>query len=170
MTMLSRLEAFVRHCGYSHLPAFLLLLCIVSKIILLKPLLSFLYFFLLLNASKAQNDTTIHLNEVVISSSKLPFSSGLKEYPIDSSLIANYQNLSLADLLNECSALNLKNYGSGELSTLSLRGGSSYHTAVLWNGFSLANPLHGLTDLTLENNFFFDDITLQYGGDRKSVV
>ena len=164
MTMLSRLEAFVRHCGYSHLPAFLLLLCIVSKIIILKLLLSFLFFFLFLNASKAQNDTTIHLNEVVISSSKLPFSSGLKEYTIDSSLLTNYQNLSLADLLNECSALNLKNYGSGELSTLSLRGGSSYHTAVLWNGFSLASPLHGLTDLTLENNFFFDDITLQYGG------
>ena len=162
--MLSRHEAFVRHCGYSHLPAFLPLLCIVSKIVILKLLLSFFYFFLLTNASKAQKDTTIHLNEVVISSSKLPYSSGLKEYSIDSSLLANFQNLSLADLLNECSALNLKNYGSGELSTLNLRGGSSYHTAILWNGFSLASPLHGLTDLTLENNFFFDDITLQYGG------
>ncbi len=163
--MLSRPEAFVRHCGHSHLPALLPLLCIVSKKnIILKLLLPFFYFFFLLNATQAQKDTTIHLNEVFISSTKLPFSSGLKEYSIDSSLLANYQNLSLADLLNECSALNLKNYGSGELSTLSLRGGSSYHTAILWNGFSLASPLHGLTDLTLENNFFFDDIALQFGG------
>lgn len=124
----------------------------------------FFFILLLINNSSAQNDSIFHLHEVIISSSKLPFSSGLKEYSIDSSLLINYNDLSLSELLNECSALNLKNYGSGELSTLSFRGGSSYHTAFLWNGFSIASPLHGLTDLSLENNFYFDNITLQYGG------
>ena len=163
--MLSRNEADVRHCGYTHLPAFLPFHCIVSNIIHLKVLLSISYFILLLiNTSRAQKDTTINLNEVKISSSKLIFTSGLKQYSIDSVLLIKYQHLSLSDLLNENSAIYLKNYGSGELSTISLRGGSAYHTNVLWNGFSLASPMHGLTDLSLENNFFFDDITIQYGG------
>ena len=112
----------------------------------------------------AQNDTTLNLNEVKITSTRLLFTSGLRQYSFDSTLLVNYSHLSLSDLLNENSAISLKNYGPGELSTTSLRGGSAYHTTILWNGFSLASPMHGQTDLSLEKNFFFDDITIQYGG------
>ncbi len=70
----------------------------------------------------------------------------------------------MSDLLNDNSAAYLKNYGPGELSIISLRGGSAYHTTILWNGFSLANPMHGLTDLSLEKNFLFDNINIEYGG------
>ena len=113
----------------------------------------------------AQSDTAITLHDLNIAASGLStYNSGLKKQAFDSTLYASYCNLSLTELINENSAIALKQYGHGGLSTLSLRGGSAYHTAVLWNGFSLASPLNGLTDLSLLKNFFFDDVSIVYGG------
>ena len=130
----------------------------------LKALILLLAFItIILLSTKAQNDTAILLREIQVSSSKLTFHIGLKEGSVDSSLLIIYQQHSLSELLNDNSSINLKNYGSGGLSTMSLRGGSAYQTIVLWNGFSLASPLHGLTDLLLENIFLFNSISIQYG-------
>ena len=128
--------------------------------------LFFICFFILivLHSTHAQNDTIIHLRELEISSSKEIFNSGLKYYSFDSTLINNSPGQTLSDLLAENNAINLKNYGPGELTTICLRGGSAYHTTVLWNGFTISSPLNGLTDLSLENNFFFDDVNILYGG------
>ena len=131
----------------------------------MKTLLATIVLCLLSFFSIAQNDSVINLHEVKIFSSKLStYNSGLKQYSFDSTLLKTYQQLSLSDLLNENSAIFLKNYGSGELATISLRGGSVYHTAVLWNGFSISNPMLGLADLSCGKNFFFDDVNIQYGG------
>ncbi len=130
----------------------------------MKPTLAALLFFFNLPFSHAQKDTTIHLPILNITSTRLSCNSGLRQISIDSSLKTIHAQHSLSDLLTENTAIFLKNYGPGGLSTQSLRGGSSYQTAILWNGFSLASPLHGLTDLSLENNFFFNDINIQFGG------
>ncbi len=124
----------------------------------------FFYLLLCIN-THAQKDTSIVLRDVNIAASRLSiFNTGLKNQTFDSTLLAAYSNWSLAELINENSAIALKQYGRGGLSTISLRGGSAYHTAILWNGFSLASPLNGLTDLSLLKNFFFDDVNIIYGG------
>ena len=124
--------------------------------------------FYILNACMnciGQTDTIVYLGEVeVISGKWVNYHSGLRRESIDSTLLQQNRNSSLADLLDKYSGLYLKSYGNGALSTLGLRGGSAYQTAVLWNGFSIASPLHGLTDLSLENNFFFSNAIVQFGG------
>jgi iron complex outermembrane receptor protein len=115
--------------------------------------------------SHAQKDSAVFLHDVNVEASRLSiFNTGLKKQTFDSTLLAAYSNFSLSELVNENSAIALKQYGRGGLSTISLRGGSAYHTAILWNGFSLTSPLNGLTDLSLLKNFFFDDVSIVYGG------
>ena len=46
-------------------------------------------------------------------------------------------------------ALYLKNYGPGQLSSITLRGTSARHTAVLWNGFNINLPSLGEADFSL---------------------
>jgi vitamin B12 transporter len=124
-----------------------------------------LLFILLLFSfrSYGQSDT-IRLREVSISADRSKYNSGLRDEKIDSSEIKRLNFLTLDQLLEDNSAINIKQYGNGQLSTVTLRGGSSYHTSVLWNGFQLNSPLHGNADLTLVDNLFFDQATILYGG------
>lgn len=116
-------------------------------------------------AIHAQTDSIINLKSVNIEVTKYKrFNNGLKEQAYDSLLLARYTHTSLTELLSDNSAIYLKSYGPGALSTLSMRGGSAYQTATLWNGFSLASPLNGVTDLSLLKNFLFEDVNIQYGG------
>lgn len=126
--------------------------------------LSFIVLFCIAVNSFAQVDSSILLNEVIISSSRSPYQSGLHSESMDSSEIERLNLLSLDQLLRNNTSITIKDYGPGQLSTITLRGGSSYHTAVLWNGFQIASPLHGLTDLTLADNLFFDQTSILYGG------
>jgi vitamin B12 transporter len=71
---------------------------------------------------------------------------------------------SVADVLSRQGGVYIKSYGLGSLATSAIRGGSAAHTAVLWNGFPIQNPMLGLNDLALIPLFFMDDIRLQYGG------
>ena len=113
---------------------------------------------------KAQTDSTVLLKEVIISSGRINFSDGLKNTSYDSSVLIHYKFQTLSELLEENNSTYQKSYGPGGLSTLSLRGGSSYQTSVLWNGFPIASPLNGLSDLSLANIFLFDNVNIQYGG------
>jgi iron complex outermembrane receptor protein len=112
----------------------------------------------------AQNSAEVDLKEVQISSSKITYNSGLQQTSFDTTVLSGYKNSSLSELLYDNSAISLKQYGPGQLTTVSLRGGSAYHTTLLWNGFLLTSPLNGLRDLSLEKNFFFEDISTTVGG------
>ena len=70
----------------------------------------------------------------------------------------------LADLLSQHSGLFIKGYGLGSLGTSSIRGGSAGHTAVIWNGFTIASPMLGQLDFSLLPTSFFDEVGLSYGG------
>lgn len=130
----------------------------VSKLQLL-----LLIFFPLL--STAQHDTTIVLKNVEINSVRNAKDiAGFKEQHFDSITLATKRDLTVSELLNESSGAYLKNYGPGALSSISLRGGSAYHTSILWNGFPLANPMNGVMDLHLLPLFLFNDVSIQYGG------
>lgn len=90
--------------------------------------------------------------------------SSRKIETIDTQIVKSYQNNSLADLLSNHSVLHIKAYGSGNIATTSLRGGNASHTAIVWNGLNIQNPMHGLNDLSLISAGLFNHINLEFGG------
>jgi iron complex outermembrane receptor protein len=78
--------------------------------------------------------------------------------------IAESAMSSLADYFRAESAVYLKEYGKGMSSFISIRGTSSSHTTVSWNGMSLALPTMGQTDLSHVPVYFFDKMDLHIGG------
>lgn len=54
-----------------------------------------------------------------------------------------------SEALADFSGIYLKNYGVGQLSSVSLRGGSAAQTELQWNGIKLNNPNTGQVDMSL---------------------
>ena len=77
------------------------------------------------------------------------FAVGSQRAELDSAVLAQYRGGTAADVLGSRLGLYIKNYGPGQLATISLRGTSSQHTAVLWNGLNIALPTLGQNDLAL---------------------
>lgn len=85
--------------------------------------------------------------------------------------IRKFQNISqvtssntLSDLLKKQTSIYIKEYGRGMSSYLSLRGTSSSHTSIDWNGQSLSVPTMGQTDLSHIPLYFFDNMSIHIGG------
>jgi iron complex outermembrane receptor protein len=77
------------------------------------------------------------------------FAVGSRRLELDSAVLAQYRGGTVADALGARSDLYIKNYGPGQLATISLRGTAAQHTAVLWNGLNIALPTLGQNDLAL---------------------
>lgn len=119
--------------------------------------------------AKAQVDSTfrylIKLDSVAIVQNRLKeYAVGSKVIKIDSNQLKRYQNQNLSTLLANESSINIKSYGQGSLASTSFRGGSSNHTAVLWNGFNLNSSMNGMIDLSLVPIQSANEIAIQYGG------
>lgn len=135
---------------------------IVKSLILLS-----LLFLLIYQNCFAQNTDTVlhHLNEVIITQNKqLQLQASKKTTRIDSVVMARYNTVSLAELLSEQSTVHIKTYGNGNIATTSFRGGNANHTALLWNGLNIQNPMLGQNDLSLVSALLFDDINIEFGG------
>lgn len=110
------------------------------------------------------------LNEVqVFGFSPEKFMSGLKVQQIDSINLARFQYQNLSDFLQFQAPIALKSYGSGQLTTISFRGTSASHTAVLWNGININSPTVGLTDFSTIPMMGFDKMAIQYGSSASCV-
>lgn len=110
------------------------------------------------------------LNEVqVFGFSPEKFMAGLKVQKIDSVNLARFQYQSLSDFLQFQAPIALKSYGSGQLTTISFRGTSASHTAVLWNGLNINSPTVGLSDLSTIPLMGFDQMAIQYGSSASCV-
>jgi vitamin B12 transporter len=110
------------------------------------------------------------LNEVqVFGFSPEKFMAGLKVQKIDSVNLARYQHQSLSDFLQFQVPIALKSYGSGQLTTISFRGTSASHTAVLWNGLNINSPTVGLSDLSTIPLMGFDQMAIQFGSSASCV-
>ncbi|CAN5420415.1 TonB-dependent receptor [soil metagenome] len=110
-----------------------------------------------------QGDSLI-LEEVTVYGFSLQrFSAGSKVDEIDSAIISRFNVSSLADLLQQQSAIYLKTYGNGMSSTINFRGTSASHTAVLWNGININSLSLGLTDFSILPVFAFDKIGIHHG-------
>jgi len=113
----------------------------------------------------AQNTDTVFLQNLEIYG--LPtekYAAGSSIVRIDSIAKISQIHASLSDLLEQESSLYFKEYGYGMLSGISMRGTSSSHTAVLWNGINLNSATLGSTDFSNLPVFMFDDIQLHLGG------
>ncbi len=111
-----------------------------------------------------------NLNEVqVFGFSPQRFMSGLKIQQIDSASLSRFQHQTLADFLQYQTPIAFKSYGAGQLTTISFRGTSANHTAVLWNGLNINSPTLGQTDFSTIPLLGFDKMAIQYGSAASCV-
>lgn len=89
--------------------------------------------------------------------------AGMKKTAVDSLVMNQKINLSLAELLSESTPVFIRNYGRGALSTASFRGTAPSHTQVNWNGMPLNTPMAGMVDFSLIPVYITDEIELAHG-------
>lgn len=112
----------------------------------------------------AQKDTVLALPEVHVSA--LPLRAEISGERVDSysaSDIPAAPAATVADLLSRLGGVYIHAYGGGGIATASLRGGSTSHTAVLWNGFPIQSPMLGLSDLSLLPLAFAGEVRVHHG-------
>ncbi|MEO6832024.1 MAG: TonB-dependent receptor [Chitinophagaceae bacterium] len=131
-------------------------------------MLGLMPFFASTSSAQSRADT---LREVEVKAersrtelTKNSFLPGAKIIQLDSALLQQYQQQSIASLISEASSVFVKSYGFNSLATLSFRGASAAQSAVYWQGIPLSNAGTGLTDISLLPVLFADSISLQYGG------
>jgi vitamin B12 transporter len=97
------------------------------------------------------------------------FMVGQKVQEMDSVNLSRFRFGTLSDFLQFNSPVALKSYGAGQVTTISLRGTSASHTAVLWNGININFPSLALTDFSTVPLAGFDLMTIQYGSAASCV-
>ncbi len=127
-----------------------------------------LFYFLLSFAFPLFGETaktdTIQIEEVQVSANRFhQMSVGSIIIPIDTIILKTTKTLSLPDLLT-ASGLQINNYGPGGLSTLSVRGSSASHTAIVWDEINLQSPMNGQFNLAVIPNLMLDYAHIQFGG------
>ena len=111
------------------------------------------------------SDTVISIPEInVFAGNITDFAKGNSIQTIKGEIINAYRSENLADLLAHNSLVSVKSYGYGGLSSVSIRGMGTNHTAVIWNGFNLQSPMNGGVNFANLPVAFFDEIKVQYGG------
>lgn len=111
-----------------------------------------------------QQDSTIVLDEVILSDAKLlHFSNGIKVQVLTDSILQR-NGTSLTDALRYNSAIYFKENGYGMVSSVSFRGTNASQTAVVWNGINLNSQLTGQTDFNTIAPQGFDEIVIRSGG------
>ncbi len=111
------------------------------------------------------SDSLFSIPGVVISASRNDhFSNDTRSEDFDSSDLSDFRGESIARFLSAKTALNLKNYGAGgAASTVSLRGTSSSHLQVNWNGFPVNSVTLGSCDFSMLPAGGFDNISVIHG-------
>ncbi|MDB5235373.1 MAG: hypothetical protein JWR44_2366 [Hymenobacter sp.] len=77
------------------------------------------------------------------------YALGTTRYVLDSAALSQFRGATLADALAARTPLYFKNYGPGQLASISMRGTTARHTAVLWNGFNINFSSLGEADFSL---------------------
>jgi vitamin B12 transporter len=128
-------------------------------------LLAFYIETCLYGQKQAVADSTIVFDEVIVISDRLnSFGIGSSVQKLDSLTILHHHNQSLSELLAAETSVSVKSYGPAGLAGISLRGGGTRHTAVLWNGLNLQNPMNAYFNFSTVPVSFIDEISIQHGG------
>ena len=118
-----------------------------------------------LRAQPGLLDTTTLLPALEVQSNRLnAFKAGYTVRTYDSIRRMASHTTTLADLLGSDGWIYVKRYGTGGLGSISLRGTSAVHSAVVWNGFNLQSPMNGGSDLNLFPVSSADELQVQSGG------
>ncbi len=75
-----------------------------------------------------------------------------------------------SEILSDFSGIYLKNYGVGQLSSISFRGSSAAQTELQWNGIKLNNPSTGQVDLSLFDIAADDKLTISDRGSNSTGI
>ena len=127
-------------------------------------LLLWVSFPLRVDASK-KDTLTRRLDEIEIKTSRLGnFATGTTIDRLDRGVIATNNSLFITDIVSSFTGIPVTSYGFGGPASLSLRGGRDSHTAVLWNGLNIQNPMNGIANLSVVPAFTIKDISFQQGG------
>ena len=73
------------------------------------------------------------------------------------------QNESISTIIEQETTTYIKSYSPGNLSSISIRGGNSQQTSLVYNDFILNNPLNGIVDLSMFPSVFFNSVNIMYG-------
>jgi vitamin B12 transporter len=113
---------------------------------------------------KAQD--TVYLRPVNIVAERVThFTNEINVSRSDSFAMAQAMTQNLAEVLFGTAGIQSRSYGLGGVSSMALRNGNSYQTAVLWKGINLQDPLNGGVDVSQLPGFFFDDVVVHRGGE-----
>jgi outer membrane cobalamin receptor len=145
-----------------------LLLAIIRCVLSDKPAWLFIVFLTACTINlKAQSlyDTTLTIPEVIISAPRpWHFRNDIKTDVFTSEDLQPFEGESLGRFLIGNTALNVKAYGTGgALSNVSLRGSSTSHVQVNWNGFPVNSATLGSCDFSMIPATGFDRISVVYG-------
>lgn len=128
----------------------------------MKPLITYLFLFAALAlGAQIKTDSVYTFPEAVKQADYVvrPAVSPFTAYKFNEAKTLN-------EALRENSGLYFKNYGSGQLSSISIRGTSAAQTDLLWNGVKLNSPSLGQVDVALFNAGMSDQVEL--GGVARS--
>jgi iron complex outermembrane receptor protein len=117
--------------------------------------------------AQAQADSiarNYHLQPVSITAYKMKWIPQADIQKFDIKENSALQTNGIATLLNDYANVNLRSYGYPGLMNVSMRGAGSNHTALLWNGFNLQDPMNGGVNMLLFPLFFVDEVQIQKGG------
>lgn len=110
-------------------------------------------------------EDTIKIKEVIISRVKsVSMNTGFKRSSIDTTVLKEFSNKTISDVLSGNSMIFIKNYGRSGTATPSFRGTGASETLVSWNGININSPMLGQSDLSIIPAGLIDDIQIYYGG------
>lgn len=97
------------------------------------------------------------------------FMIGQKVQEVDSANLSRNRFSTMADFLQFQSPVAFKSHGAGQATSISFRGTSASHSALLWNGININFPSLGQTDFSTIPVSGFDQMTIQYGSAASCV-
>jgi iron complex outermembrane receptor protein len=107
---------------------------------------------------------TISLPSVEVFSPEIEkYTFGNTVKTISEAELINFQGLPFSDFLQQRTGLFLRQYGSGMLSSLTIRGTSAGHNAVFWNGLPINSPSLGQSDFSILPVGGFDQASVHFG-------
>jgi iron complex outermembrane receptor protein len=99
----------------------------------------------------------------VVADPYVKYRPATKTQTFDSAALVLNAGQNLAQLLQQKSTIAVREYGAGQLSTVSFRGTGSSHTAVLWNGLNINSPTLGMTDFSEVPLVALDRVDVSFG-------
>lgn len=116
------------------------------------------------DSARAFRQDTLELAKVEVHAAALrKYAFGQYVRTLDSDRLDQLSGYSLGEVLQQETGLFLRQYGSGMLASLSMRGTSAGHNALFWNGLPVNSPSLGQADYSIFPIGGFDEVNIHYG-------